>query len=468
MQFAVACYLILLAVIVLIVMMRDHLRGQVELLSIRNFALLGFIVFQLTSGAIVLYRDYDPKYPLYDPAGTGLVFAIQSTLFLIILFIFYRWGLGVRKIAWALPTTRVVPSEAFMLLCAVTLTGLALALRVFVAVPLVASLADYLGTAFAAIACGLAGWTWAKRFLNPAAAVYAMMIFMGSSAAVVIGSFGRRGLVAVGAGLLWGMYYSRWRYSDPRRVIAQIAVAGAVPLLALALYTSARSSSEHDRNAIQHVQAMVTQGDLKTGFMLLLDGQGTAGVSMWLMEHCPTDFPYRWMHTPLYTVYFPIPRSIWAGKPDPLSGRIAEMANRSGVNRKVLTIGPGIIGHAAAEGGWIALIVYAMLAGLCLRLYDEIVRKCPTSPFVVLPIGASLGQVVGLARGETAAFAFTYAFASFGSYLSLLFVAKIVERTGLAGTADSGMIEDEHAEEWSEHEPHEEPASDHDGHRRVG
>lgn len=472
MQGITATYLIFLSLVVVVVILRDHVRGKVELLSIRNFALLGFIVFQLTSGAVILYRDYDPKYPLTDSATTGVEYAFHCTLFLAVLLAVYAIGPLVRRAARAIPTTRVVPSEPFMWLCAVTLMMMALCLRAFVAVPLIAALADYLGTAFAAIACGLAGWTWAKRFMNPVAAMYAMVIFMGSAAAVMVGSFGRRGLVAVGAGLIWGMYYSRLRYANAKRVIFQAALAGVVPAVALAMYTSARSSSEHDRGVAEHVKAMATQGDLVTGFMLLLDGQGTAGVSMWLMEHSPEDYPYRWFHTPKYALLFPVPRMLWTGKPDPLSSQIAEMANRQGVNRSGLTIGPGIIGHAANEGGLIAVVVYAILGGMLLRFFDELIAKCPTSPFVVLPVGASMGQIVGLARGETAAFIFAYVFGVIGAYFSLLLVARFVERTGLAGAggADQGggnEFEHEYDGEWDDAEHAEAWHEDSDEHRHA-
>lgn len=474
MQAITATYLILLSLVVALIMMRDHVKGRVELLSIRNFTLLGFIVFQLTSGAVILYRDYDPKYPLTDSGRTGVAFAFSCTVFLIILLAMYRWGPVVRKAARALPTTRVVPSEPFMWLCAVTLMMMALFLRAFVAVPLIAALADYLGTAFASIACGLAGWTWAKRFLNPAAMVYAMVIFLGSAAAVMVGSFGRRGLVAVGAGLIWGMYYSRLRYADGKRVIVQALLAAAIPAILLAMYTSARSSTEHERGVAEHIKAMATKGDVGMGFMLLLDGQGTAGVSMWLMEQCPESYPYRWFHTPKYALLFPVPRRLWPDKPEPLSSQIAEMANRQGVNRSGLTVGPGIIGHAAHEGGFIALIVYAILGGLFLRFYDEIIAKCPTSPFVVLPVGASMGQIVGLARGETAAFIFAYVFGVLGSYFALLMVARFVERTGLAGAtqgdapADGELYEHEYDGAWDDAEQAEAWDEESDEHRHAG
>lgn len=444
MQTAVALYLVLLSGIVCIIMMRDHIRGRTELLSVRNFALLGFIVFQLTSAAIPLFKPFVSRFPLTDVEGVALSYAARCTLFLICLFLFYRWGLIVRKAARSIPTTTAIPSEAFMLIVAVILMMMALTLRALVKVPLVGVLADYVGVAFASIACGIAGWTWAKRFLNPVAAAYAIMIFLGSSASVIFGSFGRRSLLAVGCGMLWGMYYSRWRYSNPTRMITQMIVAAAIPTIALALYTSARSSREHDRGVLQHVQAIAREGNVLDGFALLLDGQGTGATSMWLVENYPDTYPYRWFHTPKYFLVFPIPRAVWEGKPDALSQRLAEDGNIQGVDRSRLKIGPGIIGHAAAEGGWIATLFYGALMGLFLRFFDELVAKSPVSPFAVLPVGAALGQIIGLSRGETAPFAFNYVFGVLGSYVTLIIVSRVVIRIGLARPSDAATNADHH------------------------
>lgn len=456
---AVAFYLLFLAAILVIVMLRDHVRGRTELFSIRNFAILGFIVFQLTSASIALFRNYEPYYALQDPEGTALVYAARCTVFLMILFWFYRWGIGAKAMARITPTVNTVPPEAFMWLVAAVLVFLSIVLRTAVRLPYVGVLADYVGVSFAAIACGMAGWIWAKRFLNPVAIVYAMMILVGSSASVIIGAFGRRGLVAVGAGMLWGMYYSRWRFASPSKVIGQLLVAAAVPGIALALYTSVRSAAEKDRNAIQHVQAMVTQGDLLLGFALLLDGQGTGSVSMWLQEQHPENFEYRWFHTPVYFVTFPVPRAIYPYKRGPLSNMIPSMVKLDRVDRKILTIGPGVIGHAGAEGGWIAIFAYGAMAGLFLRFFDEIICKSPYSPFVVLPVGCALGQVIGMARGETGVFAFWYTFSVIAAYISVILVAKVVTKAGLAKPAvpasDAHDWYDEDAQdEWQEMDAH--------------
>lgn len=446
MQHLIAFYLLAAALLVVFVMMRDSIRGRVDLVSIRNFALVGFIVFQLTSGAIALISDGSGRFGLEDLTGTGVDFAARCTVFLLILLLFYRWGVGATKLAHSIPTTKAIPPEAFMWVVAAILVFVAAGLRLGVRIPLVGVLSQYLGDAFAAIACGIAGWIWAKRFFNPIAIVYSLLILASCSAIVVYGSFGRRGLLTVGTGLVWGMFYSRLRYSNPRRILLQIVAVGAIPAIVLALFTSVRSSFERERTAAQHLQAMVTQGDVVLGFALLLNGQEAGQNSMWLIEKFPESFEYQWFQTPIYFVAFPVPRNLWPDKPVPLSRQIPTLAAMQGVDRRELTIGPGIIGHAAAEGGWITTVVYAVLGGLFLRFFDEIVRRSVYSPFVVLPVGAALGQVIALARGETSMFAFIYTFAVAGSYVCIVMLAKALEGIGLFRPAPVMEEEEWHAD----------------------
>ena len=94
-------------------------------------------------------------------------------------------------------------------------------------------------------------------------------------------------------------------------------------------------------------------------------------------------------------------------------------------------MGPGIIGHSIADGGWPVLFLYAILFGIFLRFFDEIVSLNPHSVFMIIPIGAALGQVIGLARGETSTFAMAYVMSVGGSMLLMIIIAKFLEHLGL-------------------------------------
>ncbi|MBK7403443.1 MAG: WzyE family oligosaccharide polymerase [Phycisphaerales bacterium] len=447
----------LLAIGVIGLMAVQYLTGRNDLLSIRNYFLLGFIVFQLTSAIFPLATGEYGQYPLSNLAGTSVKYVIWAVVFLVVMFWAYKHGFGVKRLARMTPAPSAPPGSAGLLLLAFAFTVLAIPMRLAVAIPLISSLSNHVGVGLAAVACGLLGWVWGPRLMNPVMLFPALPILAVNAANVVTGSFGRRALVAIGAGLIWGMYFSRWRYLKPWGVMWRLAAVAAVPALVIVLFTSARSSKEHERSALQHLQAIEQVGNIKSGLQMILDGQGTATTSMWLMENFPKSFEYNHMFMLRYFFYYPVPRTLWPDKPTPLSGQIANLAHRRHVDRDKLTIGPGILGHAAADGGWYALIVYAIVMGLLLRYFDEIIMLNSTNALAVMPIGCTLGQVLGLARGETSAFAFILVFTVVSVYIIMMATAAILRMSGLTKPGEGGLgwpeeDEDDHVSEDGMHD----------------
>lgn len=451
MQQAVSIYLFLLALAIVLKMAWDHYRGRVELLSIRNLALVGLIIFQVTSAALRLWQDRFDPFLVADPAAVGIQFAFWATVFTILTFAAYRWGFLAKGLARRVPVATAVPTEPTMLLMALVLVLMGGVMRLGVAIPLVAILADFLGTGFCAMAAGLVGWVWGKRLLNPAMIIYGLLILAIGTAAVVYGAFGRRGIVAIGGALLWGMYYANWRHMAPGKMWMRLAVVASAPLVFIALYTDARSAGEHDRTTTQHLQAMRGANVLR-GFALLLDGQNTGAETLWLMENYPDRFEQRPLFTLWYAVGVTVPRMIWSDKPEALSNSVARDARLRKINRDRVKLSPGILGSAAAEGGWYAYIIYGIAFGLFLRFFDEIVRLAPWSPFAVLPVASSLGQVLGLARGETSVFANTYVITVAGCWITMLLVGRFVAvlRGGAGYEAVEAEPEGEYEDDYAD------------------
>ncbi|MBL1218290.1 MAG: hypothetical protein D8M59_12440 [Planctomycetes bacterium] len=437
-----AIYLFGLSALLIIIMFRQHAKGTRDLLSIRNFAIVGFIIFQLTSTALRLYWGRFERYPIWDPEGTALQLSAMATVFLIVAWFVYQRGWIAVPIARRVPTTYTTPSAGTMLTTAFMLTVIAAGLCFGVRYPLIGTIANLIGVGFAAIAAGLVGWVWCRQLINPALILVGSFIVLCNLGNVMMGSFGRRGLVAVGAALIWGMYYSKWRYIPTRSMVFRIAIISVVPIIILALFTSARDPGQRQRTTMQHVQAMAA-GNIGQGVLQLLDGQNTGGSTCWVIENYPDRFDYRHMMTPYYFLVYPVPRSLWPNKPMPLSKHIAKQARIEGVNWEEITLPAGIIGAAAAEGGWYALIVYAILAGILLRLTDETIVLNANSPLIVLACGSALGQVMGLARGETSVFAWMMVTTIIGTYVCIVIASKLVESRGLVPAGLEGY------EQWS-------------------
>ena len=107
------------------------------------------------------------------------------------------------------------------------------------------------------------------------------------------------------------------------------------------------------------------------------------------------------------------------------------------------SIGPGLLGHAAAEGGFYALIVYAAVFGLFVRYFDAILERAPTQPFIALPIGSSLGNLIGIPRGEAANFSYEFTVGVLGALIMLIVVAKILKMAGLITVDDLARIDED-------------------------
>ncbi|MEM7622383.1 MAG: hypothetical protein AAF235_04190 [Planctomycetota bacterium] len=419
----------------------DYLRGKSDLVSVRNVAVGGFVLFQTLSAGLWLIDDkYELRYFLLDPGATGMKFAIAATLFAIVALAVYRSGFIARPIARLIPKPGIVPSDGTMLLTALVLTVSAAVFRFAVFIPYVAVLASMLGTAVAGASAGLAGWMIGRNLRNPIIWALAGAVILANLGVAITGTFGRRTIISIGLGVAFGLYYGRLRYESPRRTVSLLLLA-AVPLaLFLAAFTSVRGGDNRRANAFEVARNIFSGGSIKKG-LEDVDGQGTGGVSLWLMEFFGPDGQREpeTLRAFQYFVLFPAPRAVFPFKPEPLSLDIPRYANLEGVNIGGLTIGPGIIGHAFADGGWIVLIFYASFGGFILRFGDEIIQRSPHAPFVVLPMGSMLGEIMGVPRGESSAMLFQFVFGTASCYAYVAGVGKALEYFGYAQKGDADL-----------------------------
>ncbi len=430
MQTAAALYLWILSGGIVLLILTQAMRRTHGILTLRNLFLLGFILFQLHSAALSLYWNEFGAYRLMNPTQAGVKFALMASVFLMIFLLVYERGLIASRLATWVPRSQYIPPPTILLMLSFVFLLLGMMFRYAMPSELLIKLGQLIGVGFVAIACALAGWVWAPRLLNPVIAATSTFIVLASALTSLSTSFGRRPLVAVAGALLWGMYYSHWRYLPLKSQIWRFAVASVVPLLLLAAVTNLRSASDKRKGMALRDQLSDLRGgvDYRQGFANLADGQLTGACAMWVIENFPNAEPYQHMLTLRLVFLRNIPRSIWPTKPDPLSQQIPRMARIWGTNWDGHTRPAGMIGSAAAEGGWYALVIYAIFFAVILRFFDEIVRLNPTNAFLVVAIGSALGQILGLARGEVAAFANIFLLCVIATWFGLIIVGKLIDQ----------------------------------------
>lgn len=410
-----------IATALVFLMLKQGLSRKVDLFSARNMYLVGFIIYQLTSPALALQSENFTYFRVYFPSDTGKQFLMMAATFVaIFLFSYQRIGLT----PWAASKLKFPPRETndFLLLgLAVFLIVLGMLLR-FMPIPNLAAPSAQVSIAFAAISSAISGWVWSNRRSNIPVVVLAALIVAASLVIALTGVFGRRPLLAVVMGFAWGVYHRRARLMSPGKMILYISPFLAAAAIAVAAFTAARS---HDFGGQSEAKGAITKmmgANIKEGMKSLLGGQATGSASLWAVEQWPDRFEQRYFYSLRYMAMWYIPRFMWPDKPEPLGNDIAKLADVDGVNQDAITLPPGVLGYARAEGGYWAVIVYALFFGQFLRFIDEMVRLNPTNSFIILPAAVATGQAFGLARGCIAVFTDLIVLGFISTYI-MLFIA---------------------------------------------
>ncbi len=424
--FSIAVLLLISAVIVSI-MVRDALNARVELFSTRNVFLFGILLFQSISAVFSLVVDDYGQVLVQSPALTSLGFSAALSLFLFIFFISYNQAPLVARFA-SRTTTLHDASDGGILLCAIAAILIGLLFRfVLGPVPILGNLTLQLASGAFAVSCGLAGWAWGRRPANFAVFISAIGILVVCVIALLAQSFGRREVIGALVTFVWGLYYTRWRFNASSLLVVRSVLFGSVGVLFMMFFTAARTGDELNRSAIEYFTAFtqVSKDDLVESAFALGSGQQAASNSMWVMETHPAPFPYETLHSLEYFATHPIPRTIYPDKLNPLARTIVHDASITRVAGDY-SVGPGLVGHIFNDNPWIALPLYAILIGLALRYIDTRVQSALTDPFIVVPLGAGLSQVLALPRGELGLFAFQLMTAIIGGWLSLRMIGPLL------------------------------------------
>ena len=424
--FSIAVLLLVSTVIVTIIV-RDTVQSRVELFSTRNVFLFGILLFQTVSAVFSLSADDYGQVFIQSPALTSLGFCLCLVLFLVFFFGAYNKAPVIAKFAQRVTTTHDA-SDAGILVCAFFAILIGLLFRfVLGPIPILGNLTMQLASGAFAVSCGLAGWAWGRRPANFVIFISAVGVVLVCVAALLTFTFGRREVMGVMFAFVWGLYYTRWRLSSPTLLVFRATVFGSIGLVFLMFFTASRQGDESNRTAADYLVAFtrVSADEIVESAFALGSGQQAASNSMWLMETHPSEFSYDTLHSLAYFAMHPVPRTIYENKLNPLG---QSMVHDAGITKVAdeYSVGPGLIGHVFNDNPWIALPLYAVLLGLALRYIDTRVQSAITDPFVVVPLGAGLSQLLAIPRGELGLFAFQMMTAIVGGWLALRMIAPLL------------------------------------------
>lgn len=406
---------------VLTLIMVEHLRGTVELFSMRNIALVGFLVFQWL-GIPGFFETVDGSiggaaFNIVDPEAAAGKMVMLSVSFVLIALVSYKVGGGaVRSFTGLLPAPPPPPGRGAIWAVMFGLLIAAAPLKFGVRVPFIGTLANLTGTGVCALTAGLAGWLVARKLTDLTVIVPCALVTLAALAISLYGEYSRRPIITVGAAFAAGLYFARFRYDPPAKTLTRLVAFGLPFMMLFGAFTSVRSQQLRYGNPVQLLIKTVTEGDPFYAFHSLADTYSTR-ITGWLIERDDNgllESQSRPLFSMLYLVAFPVPRIAFevfgAPKPYPLSTLISDIAYVKGITRGVggATLPAGIIGNSVVEGGWYAIFVYGVFSGLLIRVGDEYIRRGVTNPFMALSVCTALGQVLGLARGEASVFAFIW------------------------------------------------------------
>lgn len=404
--------------------------GKSPIISARNLFLAGFIVYQLTSASIAFFTQQYWEVPLSSPETTGSLYVIWCGVFLAIFLGVYQLGWFTFGLPKLLAKPSPAPAPATMMSLAVGFLVLGYAMRLgFQYVPVLGVLGTMTGVTIAITAVGVACWLWAKQLYNPSRAVFAMTMFVAVTALSIFNTFGRRDLVSVAIACLWGAYHGHFKKQNLSRMALPFTGVAIAGLLVIAAYTSVRSPESKTQGFMTQLTALAN-ADLKAGIIDVFAGQGTAPISMWLIESRPDSFDYDTLHSLRYTFLNIIPREWW---PQKLRSLGLDMVPQAAISNKGegFTVGPGLMGHIANDNPYICLWLYPALLGGFVRILDEMVEREPNNMFVVLPVGVALGEIVAIPRGESGLFVFRTILAVAAAYIGMRVVAKFLVAFGM-------------------------------------
>lgn len=379
------------------VLARDTFTRRYEIFSYRSLFLFGYAIFFPIAAFLT--------FPGMAAAPEAIrTLAIAQVVFLIVFLVSSRIAQQFGWLERVVPKDPVAPSFPLLLTWIFTLlimgSAAAAVTRGGFGVLYIANIKSGL----LATSVALAVYLLVSRKLNPISLAIVVGTVPLALAASTVGTSGRRGMLSVMLAGAWMWYFASMRYQKLSSMLARFAVAGVAVVFVVTAYSTFRHSlGGAESEALARQATALRQGAANVQFskdsFLKNLYQDSADNTVFIIETYGSAAPHNPLHGIAYYILNPIPRAVIGFKPEALGIELQKKRNATA------NLGPGIIGHGWYESGWIGIIGYAVVFGFVLSVIDLIVQRRAYSPVLLAPLGASLGNVMALPRGDTPLFA---------------------------------------------------------------
>lgn len=394
--------------------------GRSDLMTTWNLFLAGsslFVGYSIINPSNPIHFIQYTKLDLYRYCFGGIAFYLTITL------VYYKLKLPrklSKKVFQKWPPAK--PSVLFFMIPLALFCMVRLVFPEMFNVPFIRQVTGFLVVPSLILAASLAFAAWYKQRVN----LFFLFVFLAIALLVMFILIRyaptRRPFLSFMIVFPMIVYWMRWRYRKPIVVLPVVAVFAFVLLLAVAAYSEKRWDRKENTDLAETVEvakeklySLISPNWNNVQRLLRQDTAECSLLTIHMYTHDKDPEPFQSLY---WVAVNPIPRVFWQNKPEalgttlPLDGRRIYGMFRFYISEGY-NWGPGIIGQGYRDGGIIALVVYAILFGIFLRLMDELLMSQPDNPYLIGGIGTFSGQIIAWSRGDIGDF-------------SMLIIASIV------------------------------------------
>ncbi|MEL7472952.1 MAG: hypothetical protein AAGK04_06495 [Planctomycetota bacterium] len=389
-------------------------RRKYELMSWRNLFLGGMCYFYALGGLMTL--DYIGA----TERSMGIL-AMGVVLFMLLFLISNGVGSKLRAVD-LVPQIGLVPTPTAL----IVMIGAAVAAAILSAgvsvVGYLSALATQFKDGFAITAVGLAAYYAIAKRLSPIALGILAGTMIVALAVSLVGTSGRRGVLAVFIALGWMWWYAWARYHPISKTLVRAVLVGSIGIVVLVGYTSVRHQFSRTSSLAERFKQLgdvASSAKIEWRLFERMLSQDTIDHTLFIVDTYPSQYDLIPLHGIYYYVVNPIPRQLFPDKPIGLGLALQEQRSANA------NLGTGILGHGWAEAQYLGIAYYAIFFGVLTGVIDRLARNRAHDPFLIVLLGSSLGNIFALPRGETSLF-LAHATASLVSSTALVVGVRIV------------------------------------------